>query len=110
MTVRLAAQTEQDQEAILRLLDELGSLADGDLTVRVTVGEDVTGAIADSVNYAVEALRDLVMTISDSAILVDGEAKQTEVSARQLGAASDAQRRQIKAASDLDGADGRISR
>ena len=100
-TVRLAAQTEQDQEAILRLLDELGSLADGDLTVRVTVGEDVTGAIADSVNYAVEALRDLVMTISDSAILVDGEAKQTEVSARQLGAASDAQRRQIKAASDL---------
>ena len=98
--VKLAAQTEQDQEAILRLLDELGSLADGDLTVRVTVGEDVTGAIADSVNYAVEALRDLVMTISDSAILVDGEAKQAEVSARQLGAASDGQRRQIKAASD----------
>ena len=99
-TVKLAAQSEQDQEAILGLLDELGSLADGDLTVRVTVGEDVTGAIADSINYAVEALRDLVMTINDSAILVDGEAKQTEVSARQLGAASDAQRRQIKAASD----------
>jgi twitching motility protein PilJ len=99
-TVKLAAQSEQDQEAILGLLEELGSLADGDLTVRVTVGEDVTGAIADSINYAVEALRDLVMTINDSAILVDGEAKQTEVSARQLGAASDAQRRQIKAASD----------
>jgi twitching motility protein PilJ len=46
---------ERNQQAILRLLDELGSLADGDLTVQVTVTEDITGAIADSINYALEA-------------------------------------------------------
>ena len=58
---------ERSQEAILRLLDELGSLADGDLTVEATVTEDITGAIADSINYAIEALRELVTTIDDTA-------------------------------------------
>src|SRR5262249_23008158 len=53
-------QNERNQQAILRLLDELSSLADGDLTVQATVTEDITGAIADSINYAIEALRDLV--------------------------------------------------
>jgi twitching motility protein PilJ len=47
----------QNQEAILRLMNELGDLADGDLTVRATVSEDITGAIADSVNYTIEELR-----------------------------------------------------
>ena len=53
-------QNERNQQAILRLLDELSSLADGDLTVQATVTEDITGAIADSINYAIEALRELV--------------------------------------------------
>ena len=62
-----AQQNERNQQAILRLLDELSSLADGDLTVQATVTEDITGAIADSINYAIEALRELVTTINDSA-------------------------------------------
>src|SRR5690606_17279093 len=53
-----AEQNERNQQAILRLLDELSSLADGDLTVQATVTEDITGAIADSINYAIEALRE----------------------------------------------------
>src|ERR1700722_17343242 len=53
-------ENERNQEAIMRLLDELSSLADGDLTVQATVTEDITGAIADSINYAIEALRELV--------------------------------------------------
>ena len=48
-----AEQNERNQQAILRLLDELSSLADGDLTVQATVTEDITGAIADSINYAI---------------------------------------------------------
>ena len=48
----------QNQDAILRLMNELGDLADGDLTVTATVSEDITGAIADSINYTVEELRD----------------------------------------------------
>ncbi len=55
-----AGKNERNQDAILRLLDELSSLADGDLTVQATVTEDITGAIADSINYAIEALRELV--------------------------------------------------
>ena len=76
------AQNERNQQAILTLLDEMSSLADGDLTVHATVTEDITGAIADSINYAIEALRELVTTINESAILVDGAARQTEGSAR----------------------------
>jgi len=99
-TAQLAAQTEQDQQAILRLLDELSSLADGDLTVHASVGEDVTGAIADSINFAVEALRELVETINQGAILVEDATKQTEASATSLAEASDAQSKQIKHAGE----------
>ena len=51
---------DQNQAAILRLMNELQEVADGDLTVQATVSEDITGAIADSVNYTVEELRDLL--------------------------------------------------
>jgi len=92
-------QTEQNQAAIMRLLDELGSLADGDLTIKATVTEDITGAIADSINFAIEALRELVITLNDSAIRVDGAARQTDLSAEQLAAATAEQSKQIEDAS-----------
>jgi twitching motility protein PilJ len=95
-----AEQSERDQQAILRLLDELSSLADGDLTVEATVTEDITGAIADSINYAIEALRKLVMTVNESSILVDGAAKQTEATAQHLVRSADQQAKQAAAASD----------
>jgi twitching motility protein PilJ len=95
-----ANKNERNQEAILRLLDELSSLADGDLTVQATVTEDITGAIADSINYAIEALRELVATINDSAITLDAAAKQTQSSAGHLAKASVAQSKQIALASE----------
>jgi twitching motility protein PilJ len=95
-----AEQNERNQQAILRLLDELSSLADGDLTVQATVTEDITGAIADSINYAIEALRELVATINDSSILVDAAAKQTEGTARHLLRSSETQAKQAAAASE----------
>ena len=95
-----AAQNERNQRAILRLLDELGSLADGDLTVEATVTEDITGAIADSINYAIEALRDLVLTMKDSAILVAAATKQTDATAQHLVRSSDTQLKQLAAASE----------
>ena len=98
-----AEQSQRDQQAILKLLDELQSLADGDLTVEASVTEDVTGAIADSINYAIEALRELVATISDSSILVDSAAKQAEVSSKDLVASAELQVRQSAAASDSVG-------
>jgi twitching motility protein PilJ len=93
-------KNERNQEAILRLLDELSSLADGDLTVQATVTEDITGAIADSINYAIEALRELVATINDSAISLDAAAKGTQTSAGHLAKASVAQSKQIALASE----------
>jgi twitching motility protein PilJ len=95
-----AAQNDRNQQAILRLLDELSNLADGDLTVQATVTEDITGAIADSINYAIEALRELVTTIKDSSILVDAASKQTDTTARQLLRAGEAQAKQAAAASE----------
>jgi twitching motility protein PilJ len=95
-----ASKNERNQEAILRLLDELSSLADGDLTVQATVTEDITGAIADSINYAIEALRELVATINDSAVSLDSAAKQTQGSVGQLAKASVAQSKQVALASE----------
>ena len=95
-----AEQNERNQQAILRLLDELGSLADGDLTVEATVTEDITGAIADSINYAIEKLRELVATINETAIMVDSAAKQTENTAVHMARAADTQTREIAAATE----------
>jgi twitching motility protein PilJ len=95
-----ASKNERNQEAILRLLDELSSLADGDLTVQATVTEDITGAIADSINYAIEALRELVATINNGAVSLDAAAKQTQASAGHLAKASVAQSKQVALASE----------
>lgn len=97
---RQVEEQERNQEAILRLLDELGSLADGDLTVEATVSEDITGAIADSINFAIEALRDLVLTVNDTALRVDAAAKQTQATATHLADASDNQTTQIASATE----------
>jgi twitching motility protein PilJ len=95
-----AEQNERNQQAILRLLDEMGSLADGDLTVEATVTEDITGTIADSFNFAIEELRKLVATVNETAIMVDSAAKQTESTATHLAKASDNQGREINAATE----------
>jgi twitching motility protein PilJ len=93
-------ENDRNQQAILRLLDELSSLADGDLTVQATVTEDITGAIADSINYAVDALRGLVGTINGSAIQLDSATRQTQALSQHLAKASGAQSKQIASATE----------
>ncbi len=93
-------ESDRNQQAILRLLDELSSLADGDLTVQATVTEDITGAIADSINYAVDALRGLVTTINGSAIQLDAATRQTQALSQHLARASGAQSKQISSATE----------
>jgi twitching motility protein PilJ len=95
-----AEQNERNQQAILRLLDEMGSLADGDLTVEATVTEDITGTIADSFNFAIEELRKLVATVNNTALMVDTATKQTQNTAAHLAKAADNQAKEIKAASE----------
>ncbi|MBT2143346.1 MULTISPECIES: methyl-accepting chemotaxis protein [unclassified Rhodanobacter] len=98
---RFAQSTElnqRNQEAIMRLLDEMGSLAEGDLTVKTTVSEDITGAIADSVNYAIDELRSLVTTINETSEQVSSSAQESQTTARHLANAAEQQARQISTA------------
>lgn len=97
----VAANTSRKaQKAILRLLDELSSLADGDLTVQATVSDEITGAIADAVNYAVERLRELVAGINDTATAVAESAQSTRYATSQLAAASEEQAGQVTRATE----------
>ena len=100
---RLGASAElnrRNEAAIQRLLDEMGSLADGDLTVKATVTEDFTGTIADAVNYAIDALRTLVTTINETSVQVSAAADETQATALHLADAAEHQARQISSASD----------
>lgn len=90
----------RNQEAIMRLLDEMGSLAEGDLTVKATVTEDMTGAIADSINFAVEQLRSLVQTINDTSVQVASSAQETQATAMHLAEAAEHQAQQINTATN----------
>ena len=92
---------QRNQEAIMRLLDEMGSLAEGDLTVKTTVTEDITGAIADSVNYAIDELRTLVTTINETSEQVSSSAQETQTTARHLADAAEHQAQRISSATTL---------
>ncbi len=91
---------DRNQEAIMRLLDEMGSLAEGDLTVKATVTEDMTGAIADSINFAIEQLRSLVATINDTSVQVASSAQETQATAMHLAEAAEHQAQEISSASE----------
>ncbi len=93
-------QNDKNQRAILRLLDEMTNLADGDLSTHTTVTEDITGAIADSVNYSIDALRDLVGTINKTSVQVSGAVQKTQGTTGQLAEASNAQTQEITSASE----------
>lgn len=88
-------QNRHNQDAILQLLDEMGDLADGDLTTSATVTEDITGAIADSVNYTIDALRDLVENINNTTLQVASAAQETQATSLHLTDASEHQAQQI---------------
>jgi len=93
------AQNSQNQMAILRLLDEIADLADGDLTASATVTEDFTGAIADSINYAIDQMRGLVSAINETAVQVSSAAQETQATAMHLAEASEHQAQEIAGAS-----------
>ncbi len=94
------AQNERNQQAILRLLDEMMNLADGDLTVNATVTEDFTGAIADSMNFAIENLRTLVATINSVADDINDSAANSRAQVLGLAEKAEQQNEEIQQAND----------
>jgi twitching motility protein PilJ len=89
---------QRNQTAIMRLLDEMGTLAEGDLTIKATVTEDITGAIADAMNSAVDEMRNLVTTINETAVRVSAAAQETQATAMHLADAAEQQAQQITSA------------
>ena len=94
-----AAQNERNQAAILQLLDELADLAEGDLRVHASVTENFTGAIADSINFAIDQMRGLVSNINHLSVQVAKAAGDTQHTAGDLASAAENQAREIGAAS-----------
>ena len=92
-------ENKRNQEAILRLLNEMGTLADGDLTVQASVTEDVTGAIADSINFTIEELRTLVKGINSATDQVAKATQDAQAISNHLFEASQRQSEQIQQAS-----------
>ena len=89
-------ENKRNQEAILRLLNEMGDLADGDLTVRAKVTEDITGAIADSMNYTIEELRTLVTGVNRASAQVTERSQEAQHVSAQLLAAAERQSKEIE--------------
>ncbi|MFA6180461.1 MAG: methyl-accepting chemotaxis protein [Candidatus Methylopumilus sp.] len=92
---RLEVESQQNQEAVLKLLDEMGDLADGDLTVKAEVSENITGAIADSINYTIDSLRDLVEEINRATEQVNQATAQAQDTSASLLSAAEEQSKQI---------------
>ena len=94
-----AEQNERNQAAILQLLDELADLAEGDLTIHASVTENFTGAIADSINFAIDQMRGLVSNINQLSRRVTQAAKGSQETAGDLASAAENQAKEIGAAS-----------
>ena len=89
-------ENKRNQEAILRLLNEMGDLADGDLTIRAKVTEDITGAIADSMNYTIDELRTLVTGVNNASTSVSAKSQQAQAVSVQLLDAAEKQSKEIQ--------------
>jgi methyl-accepting chemotaxis protein len=94
----LDRQNRQNQDAIMRLMDELAVIAEGDLTQRAQVTEDITGAIADSLNFTVEEIHALVLRINEAAEQLNAASRQGREAAEKLRLASEKQSRDVRAA------------
>ncbi|WP_348946218.1 methyl-accepting chemotaxis protein [Chitinibacter sp. FCG-7] len=95
---RIASEAEnrKNQDAILRLLNEMGDLADGDLTIRASVTEDLTGAIADSINFTIEELRALITGINRATEKVTSATTEAQAISEQLLVAAQRQSQEIE--------------
>lgn len=89
------------QESILKLLDEMSALADGDLTVEAEVTDQITGAIADSVNFAVMEMRELVTQINSASVQVANESERAVGNAQAVSASNIAQAEKIASAAQM---------
>lgn len=97
---RTFEESKVTQDAILRLMGELDDLANGDLTVTATVSEDLTGTIADAINFTVEELRSLVRHINDATVKLTQSTEIANANSAELLEASKKQALELKDAGE----------
>lgn len=100
LTEQLALEGQSNQEAVLQLLDEMGDLSDGDLSVKAQVKDNIAGAIADSINYTIDNLRDLVVEINRATEQVTSATEVAQDTSSKLLAAAETQSEQILQTTD----------
>jgi twitching motility protein PilJ len=101
--VQSREERDEIQRSIQRLLDEVSGVADGDLTKQAEVTADLTGAIADSFNFMIDELRQVIGDVQRTTNTVSGSAGQIRSTAEHLAAGSEAQSEQIlKASAAID--------
>ncbi|MBI1761789.1 MAG: methyl-accepting chemotaxis protein [Acidobacteria bacterium] len=93
----MQSRTERDeiQRSIIKLLDEVSGVAEGDLTREAEVTEGMTGAIADAFNYMMDSLRQLIGKVQNVSQQVNSTAAETQTSAERLAQGSQEQAAQI---------------
>jgi methyl-accepting chemotaxis protein len=91
------SQDERDQlqRSIMKLLDEVADVAEGDLTGQAEVTADATGAIADAFNYMIDELRDVVRRVKDAATQVGYSTNDIRATTEKLAEGSAVQAQQI---------------
>lgn len=99
MTSMIQSQDDQDkqQEAFMKLMGEIDQISDGDLTVRAEVTEDVTGALADSVNTMAEQFGEIVRQVKEASNAVDKTASEVSEQTSELAMRSLEQNEQVNA-------------
>lgn len=97
----VSEQNESNQAAIRQLLREMGNLANGDLSIEATVTEDITGAIADSINASVESMREVVFSINDTSEKVSSAAERNQSTIRELVVAAEQQSKELSDATEV---------
>ena len=91
----ITKQRSDNESAVTALLQELNHLAEGDLTIKMTVRDDITGPIADAVNYTIEQLRMQFTVINQTSQSAQTAAEDNLLTMRKLNIASEYQRREI---------------
>lgn len=97
-TVQLIQTSEERdtmQFAIMKLLEEVSVVAEGDLTVEAEVTADMTGAIADSFNFMIEQLRNIIFDVQEATLQVSSSANEVQATTEYLAQGSETQAAQI---------------
>jgi len=88
-----------NQKAIIRLMNELQEIANGNLTQQATVDANITGAIADFINYTVEELKGLVQRVKYTTSQVTQAFNNVQTTSMELLSNTNQQAKQINMSS-----------